>query len=173
MNFGYRCPLGHEIIDGFPVGKAPDSILCDQHGEDAPRIFDVPYFTEDRRHMKRTVPTANAPTEDWSWTIGGPRPKSRAEARAIEKTMGIEFVSPAEAKADAAKLRSGKNLDEPVKPEKGYLAKEIAKRGIRFDRSLTPPTPLTREQAERKLKAEQPDWSPSGVKDLGATKLPA
>lgn len=173
MRFGYGCPHGHEILTVYPVGQAPDTVQCEEHGTTAARVIDVPYHVEDRRHMKRTVPTANAPTEDWSWTIGGPRPKSRAEARAIEKTMGIEFVSPAEAKADAAKLRSGKNLDEPVKSEKGYLAKEIAKRGIRFDRSLTPPTPLTREQAERKLKAEQPDWSPSGVKDLGAPKLPA
>lgn len=173
MRFGYACPKGHEVVEMFPVGTAPDMVPCSEHRVIATRVIDVPYFVEDRRHMKTTAPTANAPTEDWSWTIGAPRPKSRAEARAIEKTMGIEFISPREAKADAAKLRSGQNLDTPVKPEKGYLAREIAKRGIRFDRSLTPQTQLTREQAERKLKAERPDWKPDGVKDLGAPKLPA
>lgn len=173
MRFGFRCPHGEEIIADYPVGGAPDEMLCLDHSERAPRVFDVPYIQEDRRHMRSTAPTKNAPTEDWSWSIGGPRPKSRSEARAIEKSMNIEFVSPAEAKADAAKLRAGKNLDEPVKLEKGYLAREVAKRGIRFDRSLTPPRPLTREESERKLKAERPDWSPEGAKDLSATKLPA
>lgn len=176
MRFGYGCPLGHEIVESFSVGQAPNGVFCDEHNALAPRVFDVPYFTEDRRHMKTTAPTPNAPTEDWSWTIGGPRPKSRAEVRALEKALNIEFVSPAEAKADAALLRSGKNLDEPVKPEKGYLAKEIAKRGIRFDRSLTPQASLTREQAERKLKDTRPDWGDkhgSEAKDLGAPKLPA
>jgi len=60
-------------------------------------------------------------------------------------------VSRSEALADAAKLREGKLLDEPPKLEKGYLAKEVARRGIRFDRSLTPPRALTREESERKL----------------------
>jgi hypothetical protein len=173
VRFGYACPLGHELIEHFAVGKAPETVGCDEHGLICSRVIDVPYFVEDRRHMKTTAPTPHAPTEDWSWTIGAPRPKSRSEARAIEKALGIEFVSPAEAKADAAKLRAGKNLDEPVKPEKGYLAREVAKRGIRFDRSLSPPRMLNREEAERKLKAEKPDWSPSGVKDLGTPKLPA
>ncbi len=122
--------------------------------------------------MRSAAPVQNAPTEDWSWTLGAPRPKSRTEARIIEKTRGIEFVSPREALADAAKLRAGKNLDEPPKMEKGYLAREVAKRGIRFDRSLTPPRPLTREEAERKLKAERPDWKPAEAQDLAATKLP-
>lgn len=174
MRFGYRCPEGdHEIIDLFGIGQAPASIVCPEHGRISTRVFDAPYVQEDRRHMQSTVPTRNAPSEDWSWTIGGPRPKSRSEARAVEKAMGIEFVSPAEARADAQKLRDGKNLDEPAKMEKGYLAKEVAKRGIRFDRSLTPARPMTREESERKLKAERPDWTPSGVKDLGAPKLPA
>jgi hypothetical protein len=172
MRFGFACPRGHEVIETFPIGEAPRDVACPDHGVSAARVFDVPYFTEDRRHMKRTVPTANAPTEDWSWTIGGPRPKSRSEARAVEKAMNIEFVSPAEARADAAKLRSGQNLDTPVKPEPGYLKREIAKRGIRFDRSLSPPRMLNREESERKLKAERPDWSPDGVKDLSAPKLP-
>src|ERR1700677_1699032 len=157
MRFGFGCPLGHEVIETFSVGQAPESVQCEEHGTTAMRIFDVPYHVEDRRHMKTTAPTKNAPTEDWSWTIGGPRPKSRSEVRAIEKTMGIEFVSPAEAKADAAKLRSGENLDAPPKLEKGYLAKEVAKRGIRFDRSLTPQPILNREQAERKLRDTRPD----------------
>jgi hypothetical protein len=172
MRFGFDCPQGHEIIETFSVGQAPDDVLCPAHGSRARRVFDVPYHVEDRRHMTSSIKTVNAPTEDWSWAIGGPRPRSRSEMRIIEKTKGIEFVSPAEAKADAAKLRAGKNLDEPVKLEKGYLSREVAKRGVRFDRSLTPPTPLTREQSERKLKAERPDWNPSGVKDIGAPKLP-
>jgi hypothetical protein len=94
----------------------------------------------------------------------------------VEKAMGIEFISPAEAKADAAKLRSGKNLDEPPKLEKGYLAREVAKRGIRFDRSLTPQPTLNREQAERKLRDTRPDWGDSHgseATDLAAPKLPA
>jgi len=173
MRFGFGCPLGHEVIETFSVGQAPESVQCEEHGAMAMRVFDVPYTVEDRRHMKTTAPTANAPTEDWAWSIGGPRPKSRSEARAVEKALGIEFISPAEAKADAAKLRSGKNLDTPPKLEKGYLAKEVARRGIRFDRSLTPPRPMTREESERKLKAERPDWSPSGVKDLGEAKVSA
>lgn len=123
--------------------------------------------------MKTTAPTANAPTEDWSWSIGGPRPKSRSEARIIEKTRGIEFISPAEAKADAAKLRSGKNLDEPKKLEKGWLAKEVASRGIRFDRSLTPQPVLNREQSERKLADTRPDWKQSEAKEANPAKLPA
>ena len=87
--------------------------------------------------------------------------------------MGIEFVSPAEARADAAKLRAGESLDKPQPREKGWLAREVAKRGIRFDRSITGPRPLTREESERKLKAERPEWSdpqaPEAI-DLGATK---
>jgi hypothetical protein len=171
MRFGYRCTFagGHEAVEQYPIGHAPDFAPCSEHGLMGPRVFDVPYHVEDRRHM-RGAPTANAPTEDWSWTLGAPRPKSRSEMRLIEKMKGIEFVSPAEAKADAAKLRAGKNLDEPVKPQKGWLAKEIAARGIRFDRSLTPPRPLTREESERKLAAERPDWKAAEAKDLAATK---
>jgi len=174
MRFGYACPFvdGHEAVEDFPIGRAPGFAPCSEHGLMSARVYDVPYFVEDRRHMRRTEPTKNAPTEDWSWAIGAPRPKSRSEARAIEKALGIEFVSPAEAKADAQKLREGKNLDEPPKPEKGYLAKEVAKRGIRFDRSLTPPRPLTREESERKLKAERPDWNPAEAKEVAPAKLP-
>jgi hypothetical protein len=171
MRFGFGCPLGHEVIETFSVGQAPESVQCEQHGTTAMRVFDVPYTVEDRRHMKTTAPTANAPTEDWSWTIGGPRPKSRSEMRAIEKTLGIEYISPAEAKADAAKLRSGQNLDTPPKLEKGYLAKEVAKRGIRFDRSLTPQPILNREQAERKLADTRPDWKPSEAQETPMAKL--
>jgi hypothetical protein len=173
MRFGYRCLEGdHEIIGTFPVGGAPDVMFCPDHVGPCARVFDVPYTVEDRRHMKSTAPTANAPTEDWSWSLGGPRPKSRSEMRILEKSRGIEFVSPMEARADAAKLRSGKNLDEPAKLEKGWLAKEIANRGIRFDRSLTPQPVLNREQAERKLADTRPDWKPSEAKDVGAPKLP-
>jgi hypothetical protein len=170
MRFGFRC-VDHEIIEEFRVGQCPDSVQCEEHGVTAARVFDVPYTVEDRRHM-RGAPTAHAPTEDWSWSLGEPRPKSRSEMRILEKTRGIEFVSPMEAKADAAKLRSGKNLDEPAKLEKGWLAKEIANRGIRFDRSLTPQPVLNREQAERKLADTRPDWKPSEAKDVGAPKLP-
>lgn len=176
VRFGYRCPFtgGHEAVETFPIGQAPSFAPCSEHGLLGPRVFDVPYTQEDRRHM-RGAPTKNAPTEDWSWSIGAPKPKSRSEARIIEKTRGIEFVSPAEAKADAAKLRAGKNLDEPQKLERGYLAKEVAKRGIRFDRSLTPPRPRTREESERKLAAER-DWTPSvdaEAKKASATNTPA
>jgi hypothetical protein len=174
MRFGYGCPHGHEIVENFPIGKAPDSILCHDHDlEEAPRVFDVPYFVEDRLRMRPV--TANNPNPEWSWTLGGPAPQSRAERRLLEKVKGIEFVTPSEAKADAAKLRSGKNLDEPKKLEKGYLAKEIAKRGIRFDRSLSQPQQLTREQSERKLEAER-GWGSTEdaqAKVVSADKLPA
>lgn len=169
MRFGYGCPQGHEIEEAFPTGGAPDRIRCNEHQVYAVRVFDVFHMQEDRRGMSSSTPGKPG----WSWALGAPMPTSRAEMRAIEKTQGIEFITPSEARADVQKLKEGKNLDEPRKLEKGYLAKEVAKRGIRFDRSLTPPTPLTRDQAERQLKAEQPDWSPSGVKDLGTPKLPA
>ena len=136
----------------------------------SPRIFDAPHFQEDRLRMRQ--PTRNAPRPDWSWSLGGPMPQSRSERRAIEKAQGIEFVTPAEARADVQRLREGKNLDEPTKLEKGYLAKEVARRGIRFDRSLTPPRALTREESERKLKAEQPDWNPAEAKEASPAKLP-
>jgi hypothetical protein len=58
-----------------------------------------------------------------------------------------------------------------VKPEKGYLAKEVARRGIRFDRSLTPQPTLTREQAERKLADTRPDWKPDEAKVADPAKL--
>jgi hypothetical protein len=116
------------------------------------------------------APTPHAPRPDWSWTLGGPAPQSRSEQRAIEKAQGIEFVTKAEALADAAKLREGKNLDEPPKLEKGYLAREVAKRGIRFDRSLTPPRALTREESERKLKDR--GWADAEATDVGKTKVP-
>jgi hypothetical protein len=176
MRFGFGCPQGHEVIEQFSVGHAPDAIVCPDHGFAAARVFDVPYMQEDRRHMRSAAPTQNAPTEDWSWSLGGPRPKSRSEMRILEKSRGIEFVSPQEARADAAKLRAGKNLDEPVRPEKGYLAKEIARRGIRFDRSLTPQPTLTREQAERKLADTRPDWGDSHgseAKDVSSEKVSA
>jgi hypothetical protein len=157
------------VLD-FPIGKAPDAISCAYHGESARRVFDVPHFTEDRRHMAR--PTPHAPAPDWSWSLGARRPQSRSEMRAIEKAQGIEFVTPAEAKADLEKIRAGKMLDEPPALEKGYLAKEVAKRGIRFDRSLSAPRPLTREESERKLKAERPDWNPAEAKVANPAKSP-
>lgn len=169
MRFGYACPAGHEVVATFPTGAAPDDVLCSEHGYVSSRVYEAFYTQEDRRGMSASKPGKPG----WSWALGAPMPTSRAEMRAIEKTQGIEFVTPSEARADAAKLREGKNLDEPVKPEKGYLAREVAKRGIRFDRSLTPPRTLTREESERKLKAERPDWTSAGVKDLGTPKLPA
>ncbi len=180
MRYGYACPHGHEVVESFPIGTAPHDVPCSEHDERAVRVFDVPYFEEDRRRLR--PPTPNAPRPDWSWSLGAPAPQTRAEQRAIEKTHGIEFVSRAEALADAQKLREGKNLDEPPKLEKGWLAREVAKRGIRFDRSLEPPRPLTREESERKLQAER-DWTPSGGSavapstaseaiDAGKTKLP-
>jgi hypothetical protein len=86
--------------------------------------------------------------------------------------MGIEFVSRSEALADAQRLREGKDLSPPPKLEKGYLAREVAKRGIRFDRSLSPPRILNREEAERKLKVEQPDWQPSEAKVARPENVP-
>ena len=156
MRFGFACPECDEIVLDFPIGRAPQAVSCANHGSYATRVFDVPHFSEDRRHMASAKP--HAPRPDWSWALGQRRPQSRAEMRAIEKSQGIEFITPAEAKADVEKLRAGKNLDEPPKLEKGYLAKEVAKRGLRFDRSLSAPRPLTREESERKLKAERPDW---------------
>jgi hypothetical protein len=81
--------------------------------------------------------------------------------RAIEKARGIEFVTPAEAKADVAKLREGKNLEEPPKREKGWLAREVAKRGVKLhpaDSGGYNDAPHTREGVERKIKAER-DWN--------------
>lgn len=174
VRFGYCCPRGHEIVEAHPIGQAPNGIFCTDHQIHATRVFEVPYYQEDRRGQSQPK-QPNAPSDDWSWTLGGPRPKSRAEMKAIEKTMGIEFITPAEARADAQKLREGKNLDEPTKPEKGYLAKEVAKRGIRFDRSLSQPQQLTREQSERKLEAER-GWTSSvesEAKTVSTDKLPA
>jgi hypothetical protein len=162
MRFGFKCADGHEDVYEFPVGKAPQAMSCSNHGLYCPRVFDVPYTQEDRRGM--------AAGKDWSWSLGGRRPQSRSEMRAIEKSQGIEFITKAEAMKDVQTLRSGKNLDEPQKLEKGYLAKEIAKRGIRFDRSLTPPRPLTREESERKLKAERPEWNPAEAKEASPAK---
>ena len=174
--YEYRCTHCHEAYDiQHPMdedyARTHHCRMCSHSLERAIGDFQ---FTEDRRRMR--PPTPHAPRPDWSWTLGAPAPQSRAEARAIEKTMGIEFVSRSEALADAQKLREGKDLSPPPKLEKGYLAKEVAKRGIRFDRSLTPPRPFTREEAERKLKAERPDWSPSDhaseATDLGTPKVP-
>jgi hypothetical protein len=149
VRFGFLCSEGHEIVESFLVGKAPRDVFCPEHGLRAARIFEAPIFQEDRRRMR--APTPHAPRPDWSWSLGGPAPQSRSEQRAIEKAQGIEFVTKDEALADAAKLREGKDLSPPPKLEKGYLAKEVAKRGIRFDRSLTQPRMLTREESERKL----------------------
>lgn len=157
MRFGFACPEEHELVHEFRIGEAPLLISCAEHGFSAPRVFESFYTQEDRRGMAAAAPRVNAPRPDWSWALGAPMPTSRAEMRAIEKARGIEFVTPAEARADAKKLREGKNLDEPPKLERGYLAKEVAKRGIRFDRSLSPPRQWTREEAERKLKAETKD----------------
>jgi hypothetical protein len=168
VRFGFGCPGGHEIVESFPVGGAPRDVFCAEHNLRAVRVFEAPYYQEDRRRM--CAPTPHAPRPDWSWTLGGPAPQSRSEQRAIEKAQGIEFVTKAEALADAAKLREGKDLSPSPKLEKGYLAKEVAKRGLRFDRSLTPPRALTREESERKLK--DLGWDDGGVKDLGATKVP-
>ena len=170
MRFGYACAEGHEIEWAFPAGKAPAAVSCSDHGEHAARVFEAPHFTEDRRRM--AAPTSNAPRPDWSWALGGPRPQSRAEMRTLEKSMGIEFVTPSEARADVVRLREGKDLSPPPKLEKGYLAREVAKRGLRFDRSLTPPRPLTREESERKLKAERPDWNPAEAKVASPEKVP-
>ncbi len=167
MRFGFLCAEGHELVESFPVGGAPRDVFCPEHGLRAARVFEAPNFQEDRRRLR--APTPHAPRPDWSWSLGAPAPQSRSEMRAIEKAQGIEFVTPAEARADVAKLREGKNLDEPPKLEKGYLAREIAKRGVRFDRSLTPPRALTREESERKL-ADR-GWSDAEATDVGKTKV--
>ncbi len=147
--YGYACPAGHEVVIDATMRRAPDQVVCLAHDADAPRIFEPPQFTEDRLHFRRTTP--GAPSENWSWTLGAPMPTSRAERKRIERERGIEFVTPAEARADAQKLREGKNLWEPPKLEKGWLAKEVRKRGIRFDRSVSPAPLATPEAVDRKL----------------------
>ena len=140
MRFGYACPFvdGHEAVEDFPIGRAPGFAPCSEHGLMSARVYDVPYFVEDRRHMRRTEPTKNAPTEDWSWAIGAPRPKSRSEARAIEKALGIEFVSPAEAKADAQKLRE---FGQPVGHGANPSRPGLRARGRTAMILVTPPSP--------------------------------
>jgi hypothetical protein len=74
--YGYDCPAGHEVILDATMRRAPDQIVCLEHDADAPRRFEPPQFTEDRLHFRRTGP--GAPAENWSWTLGGPMPTSRA-----------------------------------------------------------------------------------------------
>jgi hypothetical protein len=149
--YGYDCPAGHEVILDATMRRAPDQIVCLEHDADAPRRFEPPQFTEDRLHFRRTGP--GAPAENWSWTLGGPMPTSRAERKRVERERGIEFVTPSEARADAQKLRDGKDLWTAPKPEKGWLAKEVRKRGIKLhpDSSGTPARLPSREESERKI----------------------
>jgi hypothetical protein len=170
VRFGFACSAGHEIIEEFRVGQAPTTVRCDEHDRYAIRVFDAPNICEDRRHM--AAPKPGEPQPGWSWALGAPLPTSRSEMRAIEKSRGIEFVTPAEARADAQRLREGKSLDEAPKLPKGYLAKAIAARGIRFDRSVSAPRVLTREESERKLAAERPDWKPAEAKTAAPEKMP-
>jgi hypothetical protein len=108
-------------------------------------------FQEDRSRFFRNS-NPNAPTNDWSFALGCRMPQSRAERKAIEKLKGIEMVSPAEARADAEvrksldyvqHIREGGDRnaeefkDKPVKQEKGWLAKRIAEKGIRFGDAST------------------------------------
>ena len=171
MRFGYACAEGHEIEWAFPAGKAPAAVSCSDHGEHAARVFEAPYFVEDRRRM--AAPTSNAPRPDWSWALGAPMPQTRSEMRAVEKMQGIEFVTRDEARRDVEKLRSGKNLDEPVKPEKGYVAREFAKRGIKIrDSAASPARQWTREESERKLAAER-GWDANAEATVATpTKVP-
>jgi hypothetical protein len=163
MRYGFACALRHEIHgeveETFPIGHAPDSVPC-WCGSEARRVFEAPHFVEDRRRFVKG--SRNAPAENWSWSLGTRMPESRQEMRRVEKERGIEFVTPAEARADAQRLREGKDLAPPPKLEKGWLAKEVAKRGLKIrDSAASPARVLTREESERKLAAERPDWKDS------------
>jgi hypothetical protein len=175
VRFGYACGLNHEVFpeveEHFPIGQAPDAVAC-WCGSEARRVFEAPYYQEDRRRLARTP--RNAPAEKWSWTLGARAPQSRAEMRQIEKERGIEFVTPAEARADIAKLREGKNLEGPPKPNKGWLAKEIAKRGVKLhpaDSGGWNDAPHTREGVERKIKAER-GWNDAEAVVVSKQKIP-
>lgn len=37
--FDFRCPAGHTISRRFPMGKAPDTVACDDHGTAAKRVL--------------------------------------------------------------------------------------------------------------------------------------
>ncbi len=149
MRFGYACPLGHELIENFHCGHAPPAVICPTHQETAPRVFDVPHFVEDRLRFYQAG--ANAPSGRWSYALGQEMPETRAERDRLCREKGIEMVTKAEMLIPPP---------EPKKPEKGWLKREIDKRGIRFGDYAGIPQ-LTREGAERKLRDDRPEWSES------------
>jgi hypothetical protein len=173
MRFGYACPDEHELIENFPVGKAPATVVCHEHAHTAKRVFDVPQFTEDRiRFFRRR--DSNAPSDRWSWAIGQDMPDSRQERRRIEKERGIEFVSQAEARKspDVEKslsyvnhLRSGGKpippgvLDPTAKIQRGTLAKKLSEKGVRLGADSGGFRLSTPEESERQMRDYAPEWN--------------
>jgi hypothetical protein len=138
--------LGHEIVENFPTGKAPATVHCSEHNLEAKRIFEPPIFQEDRLRFYQAKP--NAPSPRWSYALGQDMPESKQERRRLEKEKGIEFVSRDEKPS----------IPEPPKgPEKGWLKRAFDAKGIRLG-DYGGFRPMTREESERKLAAERPDW---------------
>jgi len=149
MIFSYKCPTGHIVSESFSVGQAHATVQCPSHHAIASRHFgieDLPFYQEDRSRFFRNS-NPGAPTENWSYSLGCPMPESRRDRKAIEKMKGIEMVSPSEARQDPKirksldylqHIREGGDRnaaefqDAPKKMEKGWLAKALAEKGVRF-----------------------------------------
>ena len=172
-SYGFRCSGngGHEIIGYYPMGKAPSQEFCNHHQAYAHRTYEAPQFTEDRRRMQKCSNPA-APSDRWSWSLGQDMPETRSEQRRLEREKGIEMLTRDEARREANEakgyleaVRSGSPPapEQPKPLPKGWLAKEVAERGIRFGSGESHGEVLTPENSDRKI-AETTEWSDQGSK---------
>lgn len=172
--YGFHCPFveppyarGHDFDAYAPMGQAPPRALCPEHNALAERVFAAPQFQEDRVRFARNRNPA-APSERWSWSLGREMPETRSEQRRLERERGIELMTHEEARR--ARSEASAYLQHvretgapppappPPKPEKGWFAREVAKRGIRFGADSGGYVERSREEVDRKLRAERPDW---------------
>jgi hypothetical protein len=91
--YSYECPTCGEIDKFFPMGKAPEAVLCfhpheTRSGGDvktAQRVYSF-NFQEDRRRMRQGTSPAT----------GKPYAQSRQQERLIEQATGVHFASKAD-----------------------------------------------------------------------------
>jgi hypothetical protein len=142
--YEYRCRCGETLESYHAMGEAPtmiDGVHVDRVAEQTwhcefRRVFSFTHV-EDRRHMRKGK----------SLITGMEYAKSRTEERAIEKSLGIEFVGKSEEPVTWKRLREYRNHlatggerlpneeinPEPVTSTKGDLLKKAAELGVNLN----------------------------------------
>lgn len=155
--YEYRCEATGLCIEvQLPIGTAPDEAPClmcnsridhlTENLHNVKRVFNVPYFVEDKRRWRKGVSPAT----------GRAYAESRQEERRLEKELGIEFIAPSEMPAHwKASLDYKKHIDaggETLKYEDVIPAEKI---------DVAPLTQYMDEANYRRPDATEPLHDPS------------